>query len=284
MIKLGEKYRELRKEQGVTLSNAAQNICSVSNLSRWETGKIELDFQIVVELLNRIHIETEEFLGYTKFIVTDHIPEDVMKAYDTENTDEMKILIDKYTNQYHHDKNIYNLYLSLILANQYQIIKKKNLLSLKDQIHIFNYLSKTTLWSYFNLSFFGNSVFLIDSKKIFAIGMIIIDNFNFKDDEGDISGLITALGTLGDATIALILEKDINHAKNLLTALKKISIPKYLDFFNLVFSFLEKIIHYTQNKDEQAILLFIDQVVQLNMLSSANIFLEVFKKIKAAEN
>lgn len=279
MSKLGQKYRELRKEQGVTLLEATQGICSVSNLSRWETGKIKLDFDIIVKLLNRIHIETEEFLKYAKFIVKDHIPHRVMEVYDSKDTIQMENLVEKYSEQYYQSKNIYNLYLALILANQYKIIKKKSLLTEKDQIHIYNYLSNITLWSEFNLSFFGNSVFLIKSKKVYAIGMMIINSFDFEDDEGDISSLITSLGILGDATIAMILRGDIQHAQKMLHSLKRIQIPKYLDFFSLVFTFLEKIIHFTKNKDDQEILSFIDDIMRLNMTSSAKIFLSVFKEV-----
>jgi hypothetical protein len=32
---IGEKYKELRKEQSITLAQAAKGICATSNLSRW---------------------------------------------------------------------------------------------------------------------------------------------------------------------------------------------------------------------------------------------------------
>lgn len=279
MSKLGQKYRELRKEQGLTLYSAAEGICSVSNLSRWENGKIELDFRIVVKLLNKVHINTEEFLKYTKFIMKDHIPDKVMQVYTSEDTHQMKVLVEKYIRTYYKTESIYDLYLALILANQYKIIKKKSLLTQKEAECIYNYLSNTTLWSEFNLSFFGNSVFLIKPNKIYAIGMIIIRSFDFEEDDGDITGLITALGTLGDATVAMILQGDIIHAQKMLQSLIKLDFPKYLDFFSLVFTFLDKIISYTKDKDAQKILAFIDQVVQLNMKKSAKIFLGIFKKI-----
>lgn len=53
---IGEKYKELRKEQSITLAQAAKGICATSNLSRWENGKITLEFNKVLALLNRIHI------------------------------------------------------------------------------------------------------------------------------------------------------------------------------------------------------------------------------------
>lgn len=279
---LGAKYRELRKEQGVTLTKAAKNICSVSNLSRWENDKIELDFQIVIRLLNRINIDTNEFLNYANFIVEDHIPSDALEAINSKNLSSMPQLVSKYLNSYYQTKNVYHLYVAVILANQYQIINKQNLLSLKAQLHLYNYLSKITLWSLFNLSFLGNSVFLIDTSRVYAIGIQIINNFDFEENDWQISAFITALGTLSDATISLIQRNDLLHATKMLQALKQVSIPKYLDFFNLVFAFLEKIIQYVKDKNEQPILQFINSCLTLGMTTSAHIFMDVFKQIKNA--
>lgn len=280
MTKLGKKYRTLRKQQDVTLKQAAAGICSVSNLSRWENGKIQLDFEVVIQLLNRIHIDTNEFLNYAKLVMQDHIPNDAMHAIETQNTDQMSQLVSIYLNLYWQNKSIYYLYVALILSNQYLLIANQNIFPLKAQIHLYNYLSKTTLWSFFNLSFFGNSVFLIESKRVYAISMQIINTFDFKEDDRALTGLITALGTLSDAIIALIMRNDLPDAQKLLAKLKTIDIPKYLDFFNLVFLFLEKIIQYVKSQDEQPVLQFINSALNLGMKKSANIFIDVFQKIK----
>lgn len=283
MFNLGEKYRILRKQQGVTLKQAAAGTCSISNLSRWENGKIQLDFEIVIQLLNKIHIDTNEFLNYAKLTMHDHIPDDALRAIETKNTQQMAQLVSNYLDSYWKSKNIYDLYMALILSNQFLLIANENIFPLKAQIHLYNYLSKTTLWSFFNLSFFGNSVFLIESKRVYAISMQIINTFDFDANDRSLTGLITALGTLGDATIALIMRNDLPNAKKLLQNLKTINIPKYLDFFNLVFAFLEEIIHYAQTQDEQPVLKFINSALTLGMKSSAQIFIDIFQKVQAVQ-
>lgn len=47
MTSIGEKFRKLRKEQNITLVQASKGICDPSNLSRWENGKITLEFNKV---------------------------------------------------------------------------------------------------------------------------------------------------------------------------------------------------------------------------------------------
>lgn len=282
MKKLGQTYRHLRKEQGITLAIASKGICSSSNLSRWENGQIELDFNIVIQLLNRIHIDTNEFLTYNDFSFDDQnfIPEEVMAIINNKKTALIPDLLNKYLDKYHQDKNIFYLYIAIIIANQYQIIKGKNILPLADQVHLFNYLSKINLWSQFNITFFTNSVFLIDSAKIYALAMQIIHNFDFNENQKVILTLIAVLGGLGDAIIALILKDDLSHAKKLLHNIEEIAIPTYLSFYTLTWKNLHYIIHYVETGDEQPILQFIDTVIKLGMRENAELYLDVFKQVK----
>lgn len=58
----GKKFRELRKQQNITLQKAADGITSKSTLSLWEMGKDNLSFNQVLMLLNKINIQPIEFL------------------------------------------------------------------------------------------------------------------------------------------------------------------------------------------------------------------------------
>ena len=71
---IGEKYKELRKEQSITLAQAAKGICATSNLSRWENGKITLEFNKVLALLSQIHISPTEFIGYADIVQENDLP------------------------------------------------------------------------------------------------------------------------------------------------------------------------------------------------------------------
>ncbi|MDN6040276.1 MAG: helix-turn-helix transcriptional regulator, partial [Lactobacillus sp.] len=56
MFKYGSVYKELRKEQEVTQTQACQGICSISKLSRWENNQVEEEFSTAIALLRRINI------------------------------------------------------------------------------------------------------------------------------------------------------------------------------------------------------------------------------------
>ena len=142
---IGEKYKELRKEQSITLAQAAKGICATSNLSRWENGKITLEFNKVLALLSRIHISPTEFIGYADIVQENDLPTEILKAIEEEDASAIKKLIHVQLDKYHAKRNAHDLYLAVILCNQYLLIKGEKLLPFSDQMHLYTYLSKITL-------------------------------------------------------------------------------------------------------------------------------------------
>lgn len=277
---IGEKYKELRKEQSITLAQAAKGICATSNLSRWENGKITLEFNKVLALLSRIHISPTEFIGYADIVQENDLPTEILKAIEEEDASAIKKLIHVQLDKYHAKRNAHDLYLAVILCNQYLLIKGENLLPFSDQMHLYTYLSKITLWSTYNLGFFGNCVFMIKTDKVYAIAMNVLNNQDLIQKNTSSIGLISMMGVLSDATISLIFRKDIIHAHKLLDALQGVELPQFLEFFKVTLTFLEKTLQYLKTKDEDPILSFINNAKNMGMTESADTFRDVFEKVK----
>lgn len=277
---IGEKYKELRKEQSITLAQAAKGICATSNLSRWENGKITLEFNKVLALLSRIHISPTEFIGYADIVQENDLPTEILKTIEEENASAIKKLIHVQLDKYHAKRNAHDLYLAVILCNQYLLIKGENLLPFSDQMHLYTYLSKITLWSTYNLGFFGNCVFMIKTDKVYAIAMNVLNNQDLIQKNSSSIGLISMMGVLSDATISLIFRKDIIHAHKLLDALQGVELPQFLEFFKVTLTFLEKTLQYLKTKDEDPILSFINNAQAMGMTESADTFRDVFEKVK----
>lgn len=277
---IGEKYKELRKEQSITLAQAAKGICATSNLSRWENGKITLEFNKVLALLSRIYISPTEFIGYADIVQENDLPTEILKAIEEEDASAIKKLIHVQLDKYHAKRNAHDLYLAVILCNQYLLIKGENLLPFSDQMHLYTYLSKITLWSTYNLGFFGNCVFMIKTDKVYAIAMNVLNNQDLIQKNSSSIGLISMMGVLSDATISLIFRKDIIHAHKLLDALQGVELPQFLEFFKVTLTFLEKTLQYLKTKDEDPILSFINNAQNMGMTESADTFRDVFEKVK----
>lgn len=277
---IGEKYKELRKEQSITLAQAAKGICATSNLSRWENGKITLEFNKVLALLSQIHISPTEFIGYADIVQENDLPTEILKAIEEDDASAIKKLIHVQLDKYHAKRNAHDLYLAVILCNQYLLIKGEKLLPFSDQMHLYTYLSKITLWSTYNLGFFGNCVFMIKTDKVYAIAMNVLNNQDLIQKNTSSIGLISMMGVLSDATISLIFRKDIIHAHKLLDALQGVELPQFLEFFKVTLTFLEKTLQYLKTKDEDPILSFINNAQNMGMTESADTFRDVFEKVK----
>lgn len=277
---IGEKYKELRNEQSITLAQAAKGICATSNLSRWENGKITLEFNKVLALLSRIHISPTEFMGYADIVQENDLPTEILKAIEDEDTSAIKKLIHVQLDKYHNKRNAHDLYLAVILCNQYLLIKGENLLPFPDQMHLYTYLSKITLWSNYDLGFFGNCVFMIKTDKVYAIAMNVLNNQDLIQKNTSSIGLISMMGVLSDATISLIFRKDIIHAHKLIDALKSVELPQFLEFFKVTLTFLEKTLQYLKTKDENPILSFINNAQTMGMIEAADTFRDIFEKVK----
>ncbi|WP_308555183.1 helix-turn-helix domain-containing protein [uncultured Lactobacillus sp.] len=280
MTSIGEKYQKLRKEQSITLKQAAHGICATSTLSRWENGKIALEFNKVLALLSRINVSPTEFIGYAGIKQEHDFPKELIKPLEDEDTQKIEQLIHTYLDKYHQKRNNYDLHIVVILCNQYLLITGKNLLPFSDQMHLYTYLSKITLWSTYDLGFFGNCVFMIKTDKVYAIAMNILNNQELIEKNTSSMGLISMMGVLGDATISLIFRKDITRAQKLLIALKRVKLPQYLEFFSVTLTFLEKTIQFLKTKDESIVLSFIDNVQNIGMSETAATFKDVFQKVK----
>lgn len=65
----GQKFKALRLQQHISLEQAANRVISPSTLSRWENNKIDIRFNLVIKLLDNIHINLKEFTETVKYFV-----------------------------------------------------------------------------------------------------------------------------------------------------------------------------------------------------------------------
>lgn len=281
MFKYGSVYKELRKEQEVTQTQACQGICSISKLSRWENNQVEVEFSTAIALLRRINITLDEFTTRAEIATESELPKITKKiviAIRDENVPLLRKYAQKHLAKYHTSKNFLELENILVVCNQLLLIEGKNYLSPADIQRIGSYLLHNTVWSKYNLNLFASSPFLLNSELGFKIAMRIVHNFDQISDLSD--NLTIFMGGLSDTVIAFILKKKLDYAQKLLNELKKINLPFYFMFFNIALTLLQKIIDYCHTGDEQPVLAIFDNLIQLNCSKQAQKLLEAFKDVK----
>ncbi len=274
----GHEFKELRKVYGISQKKVCQGICSESKLSRWENDQVEVEFSTAIKLLNRIHLDSDEFLGLSEFAPKPNISPELRDALNSDSIPIIKRVTKKQIAQYHKSHDPFDLFVSATLCNQLLILDHKNYLPQQDLQTLTKKLSNVNFWSRYYISLFGSCAFLLSPKQLYGISMQIIRNFDQIED------VEVALGSLEDATMKLICQKDLDHAQKLIVALSKIDLPQYMMFFSLTLSFLTKLINYVKTGDEQPILSLINTLLNLNCSVQAATYLDMFKYLQAFEN
>ena len=236
----GHEFKELRLEQGITQKEACSGICSESKLSRWENDQVEVEFSTAMKLLNRIHITSHEFMGWSKFSPRPEIDPELSEATEKENIPFLKRVTQKQLTKYHKNHNKFDLFMAANLCNQLFIIEHKNYLPPIDQKKLFAIFSKVNLWSQYYISAFGASIFLFNPKQIYGSSMQIIRNIDRLKEAETSFNLEIIMGSLSDGILRLISLNELSYAQKLVKELKKIELPQYLMFFTLTLTYLQK--------------------------------------------
>lgn len=278
----GQEFEKLRKTQGITQKQATKGICTPSTLSRWENNLINLNFSTVIKLMERIHITSHEFIGWSNFAPEPDVDKEVWQALDSDNVPFIKRVTKKQLEQYHHTKDKFDLYIAASLCNVLYAIEKKNYLPELDQKRLATNFSKVKIWSEYYLSLYGSCVFLLKPKMVYGLGMNIIHDIDHIKKADTTYDLQVAMGSLGDAVIKLILSHDLTHAKKLLKSLQEIDLPQYMMFFPLTFNFLGKIINYLEDNKKEPVIEIINNLKIMNCQKAVSTFSEIFKKVQKA--
>ena len=278
----GQEFKKLRKTQGITLEKATKGICSPAALSRWENELHNIDFPTVMKLMERIHITSHEFMGWSDFALEPYVDEEVWQALDSDNVPFIKRVTKKQLEQYHQSKDKFDLYIAASLCNVLYALENKNYLPEADQKRLASNFSKVKIWSEYYLSLFGSCVFLLQPKMVYGLSMNVIHDIDHIKQANTTYDLQVAMGSLGDAVIKLILSHDLPYAKKLLVATQQIDLPQYMMFFPLTFTFLQKIIDYLETDDDSVISEFINDLKFMNCQKAVATFTDILKEIQAA--
>ncbi|MBA1394705.1 XRE family transcriptional regulator, partial [Lactobacillus sp. XV13L] len=92
MKKAGTQFKNIRQAQGITLREAASDICSIQMLSRWENNSGHMDFQRAVKLFERINLTAEEYINLADLDFRDGIALRLEAAWEDKDTASMQQL------------------------------------------------------------------------------------------------------------------------------------------------------------------------------------------------
>ncbi|QNQ81225.1 Rgg/GadR/MutR family transcriptional regulator [Lactobacillus sp. PV034] len=275
----GEKFKEIHKEQNISLATAAENVTTVSTLSRWENGQTNIKFEQMIELLNNIHFSLLEFISIT--IITPHTPfvNQINSALNFNSDLELRQLSLKWIKIYQASHQTTDLLNAATACSFYLNLTSKNIFPhhyLNDLIEVF---SNVNYWSHYYIINFGNSLMLLPPKNIYGFALLIINNLS-EIKKGGFEYFIDTMDTLLNAAQMLIYFAP-DYAIKLFNKLNNIQLTNYSMYIKVRRQFLNQLLHYKLTKDSTSLSKLLSALTTLGMNSMVQMFNEAYTRIKS---
>lgn len=265
----GKYFKQLRKKQDISLKDAAANVISASQLSRWENGRSNISFETVINLLDNIHIRANEFIMYCNLNPTNSLTHKIFNAYQRKDITELKHLTLKQIKQSKTSKNRFDLFLAVAAANFYFDLTNIRLISKFDILKVKSILSSTSYWNYYYISVWGNTLAFYDPTFNFKIAsriLTILKNQTTLEFGTEYYTWCTILNAL----IRIIPEK-IELAKKLSLKINKASIPNSFLSIRLKKRFMDIYIKYQLHEsDKEELNKFLYSLENLQLIDLKN--------------
>ncbi|KAA8812233.1 helix-turn-helix transcriptional regulator [Lactobacillus crispatus] len=265
----GKYFKQLRKKQDISLKDAAANVISTSQLSRWENGRSNISFETVINLLDNIHIRANEFIMYCNLNPTNSLTHKIFNAYQRKGITELKHLTLKQIKQSKTSKNRFDLFLAVAAANFYFDLTNIRLISKFDILNVKSILSSTSYWNYYYISVWGNTLAFYDPTFNFKIAsriLTILKNQTTLEFGTEYYTWCTILNAL----IRIIPEK-IELAKKLSLKINKVSIPNSFLSIRLKKRFMDIYIKYQLHEsDKEELNKFLYSLENLQLIDLKN--------------
>ncbi|MBP2058991.1 Rgg/GadR/MutR family transcriptional activator [Lactobacillus colini] len=180
MKKYGIAFRNIRKAKNITIKQAASNVVTPAFLSKFERGESEISFSRLINILNNINVDINEFLleaNHFENTSENYFLEKLAKAVELNSQDLIDSLIYKEKSIYEENKNIRYLH-NICLASLYKSLINKEKPLNKDWEPIKNYLLYAENWGYYEFLLYANAmpflptdIIKILSKQVYQKGI-----------------------------------------------------------------------------------------------------------------
>lgn len=187
-VEYGKTLRMIRQQKGITLKKLADNICSVSFLSKFERGDSDITLSLMTKLLDKLMMNFDEFF----FIHNDYQPDQLEQffkiagtAFLSRDATQLKQLKETALNKwkqysvetYHYNALLLEVYESIV-DTEYtkEGLKEYNIQLLSD------YLFRVEVWGYYELKLYSGTLLLLEPDMVILLSRTAYEkSARFKD-------------------------------------------------------------------------------------------------------
>ena len=274
----GQIYQKLRKKQNISQIEAAQDICSPAALSRWENDQIDLAFDKVVLLLQRINISLPEFINECELPTATKTIDAIQQAYLKQDLAKLQRLFNLAEKVYLETHSNYYLGTAAIAANYYFFLTDRNLISEKMTIAYRQLFSEISYWSKNYIDLFAQTTFILSPEKVYRTAQILLTELTTVE-EASVKYRAIIIAVIN--SLARLVNSNLPLAQRLLSSFLKVDLPQSLTFMKMERKFLIFLLEYCESKNNTHVLQLISQYVDLELTEEARTLITLYKKVEA---
>lgn len=276
----GSHFKKLRKEQGLTLEQCAQNIVSISTLFRWEKDKTDIPLSAFLKLLKKVDMTEVEFFSYVeaKNGRKDSFYVKIGQAYEEKNPTLLYSYYLHYISAYHQNHQNSNLFKAMATASLYLEITNKNIVNNTDLEKLEDFFSSEKEWNLRNIRILGSTILLLNPNFLYYQANSLISDLphllsiNFEL-------YLDSWTTLGNIFFILIKDSP-NYALKLKEKIQNYPLDNNLTLETIRRNFLIKLLEFRISNNSKPCLDYIKLTQLIGLPKLANTFTDEFTAIK----
>ncbi len=185
---LGEVFKKLRTNRHISLKQIATEEVSVSQLSRFESGKSDISLSKFLIALDNLNIEVDEFIdtvnNYQRTEQIKFMSALVPLEYERNVEGFRKMMLEE-EEKFKKNPDVYRYHLNVILLQGFICKCDESIPFPKKYINeIADYLFTTEEWNYYEIILIGNLYLFIDIPLLHKMGQEIIKRQEFYREIG----------------------------------------------------------------------------------------------------
>lgn len=185
---LGEVFKKLRTNRHISLKQIATDEVSVSQLSRFESGKSDISLSKFLIALDNLNIEVDEFIdtvnNYQRTEQIKFMSALVPLEYERNVEGFRKMMLEE-EEKFKKNPDVYRYHLNVILLQGFICKCDESIPFPKKYINeIADYLFTTEEWNYYEIILIGNLYLFIDIPLLHKMGQEIIKRQEFYREIG----------------------------------------------------------------------------------------------------
>ena len=195
----GKTLRMIRKQKGISLKKLADDICSVSFLSKFERGVSDITLGLMTRLLEKLMMNFDEFLYIHHDFQPDKLEQFFKKArtaYLNRDLKQLRQLKNKAFKKwkqygvetYHYNALLIEVYESIV-DKEYtgEGIKEDDIRLLSD------YLFRVEVWGYYELTLYNGTLLLLQPDMVIMLSRTAYEKSARFRDYKKVNDAITAV-------------------------------------------------------------------------------------------